>query len=256
MKESLADPPTSAELAKALKQSSPGKAPGVDGIPADIYKNGGDVLLGQLTSLFRPTWEAGQVQQDFMDASIVHIYKRKGDKTSCDNHHGISLLYIVGKIVARAIPNRLITHIADSIVSESQYEFRAGRDTSNMVLAVRQLREKCCEQNQELHLVFVDLTKAFNTEDRSGLWKILQKSGCPDKFRTDGKLFNLQRLQAKTKVFEATQREFLFAEDCALVPHSHKAMQYITDRFEAACRPFGLTISLGKTEAMFQPSPS
>ena len=38
VKESLADPPTSAELAKALKQTSPGKAPGADGIPANIYK--------------------------------------------------------------------------------------------------------------------------------------------------------------------------------------------------------------------------
>ena len=29
--------------------------------------------------------------------------------------------------------------------------------------------------------MFVDLTKAFDTVNRNGLWKILQKSGCPDK---------------------------------------------------------------------------
>ena len=73
-------------------------------------------------------------------------------------------------------------------------------------------------------------------------------------FRTDGKLFNLRRLQAKTKVFEATLREFLFADDCTLGAHSQKDMQYITEHFAAACRRFELTISLGKTEAMFQPS--
>ncbi|XP_069989480.1 uncharacterized protein [Penaeus vannamei] len=50
-----------------------------------------------------------------------------------------------------------------------------------MIFAVRQLQEKCREQNQELHLVFVDLTKAFDTVNRNGLWKILQKFGCPDK---------------------------------------------------------------------------
>ena len=75
-------------------------------------------------------------------------------------------------------------------------------------------------------------------------------------FRTDGKLFNLRRLQAKTKVFEATLREFLFADDCALAAHSQEDIQYLTDRFAASCRRFGLTISLGKTVAMFQPSPS
>ena len=127
------------------------------------------MLLEQLTSLFRSIWEAGQVPQDFKDSSIVHIYKRKGGKTSCDNHRGISLLCIAGKILARVILNRLITHIADSIVPESQGGFRARKVTSDMVFAVRQLQEKCCEQNQEFHLVFVDLTKAFDTMNWSGL---------------------------------------------------------------------------------------
>lgn len=48
-------------------------------------------------------------------------------------------------------------------------------------------------------------------------------------FRTDGELFNLRRLQAKTKVFEAILREFLFAGDCALAPHSHPDIRCTTD---------------------------
>ena len=50
-----------------------------------------------------------------------------------------------------------------------------------MVFAVHQLQERCREQNKELHLAFVDLTKAFDTMNWNGLWKILQKSGCPSK---------------------------------------------------------------------------
>ena len=33
-------------------------------------------------------------------------------------------------------------------------------------------------------------------------------------FRTDGKLFNLRRLQARSRVFEELLREFLFADNC------------------------------------------
>ena len=33
-----------------------------------------------------------------------------------------------------------------------------------------------------LYATFVDLTKAFDTVSREGLWKILEKSGCPPKF--------------------------------------------------------------------------
>ena len=35
-------------------------------------------------------------------------------------------------------------------------------------------------------------------------------------YRTDGRLFNLRTLQAKTKVRVDKLREFLFADDCAL----------------------------------------
>jgi hypothetical protein len=33
-----------------------------------------------------------------------------------------------------------------------------------------------------LYMTFVDLTKAFDTVSRTGLWKILARLGCPPKF--------------------------------------------------------------------------
>ena len=92
--------------------------------------SGGDVHWDQMTSLFRTTWEAGEVPQDFKDSTIVHIYKRKGDITSCDNHHGILLLYIAGNILARVVLNRLIKQIIVYFVPESQCGFHAGSGTS------------------------------------------------------------------------------------------------------------------------------
>ena len=40
---------------------------------------------------------------------------------------------------------------------------------------------KCWEQNQDLYKVFVNLTKAFDSVGRRGLWKILGKVGNPSK---------------------------------------------------------------------------
>ena len=51
-----------------------------------------------------------------------------------------------------------------------------------MIFAARQLQEKCQEQRCDLYTTFVDLTKAFDTVRRDGLWKILAKYGCPEKF--------------------------------------------------------------------------
>nr|VZI00676.1 unnamed protein product [Spirometra erinaceieuropaei] len=44
------------------------------------------------------------------------------------------------------------------------------------------LPEKCQEMRTHLYSTFVDLTKAFDTVNREGLWKIMQKFGCPERF--------------------------------------------------------------------------
>lgn len=51
-----------------------------------------------------------------------------------------------------------------------------------MIFAARQLQEKCMEKRADLYTTFVDLTKAFDTVSREGLWRIMAKFGCPDLF--------------------------------------------------------------------------
>ena len=53
-----------------------------------------------------------------------------------------------------------------------------------MIFCLRQLQEKCIEQDRPLYIVFVDFTKAFDTVGRTGLWQLLRKYGCPEKFTT------------------------------------------------------------------------
>ena len=48
--------------------------------------------------------------------------------------------------------------------------------------------------------------------------------------RADGKLFNLARLRAKTKVRHVAIREMFFADDDALVTHTVEYMQQLIDR--------------------------
>ncbi|BHF59170.1 hypothetical protein SprV_0100212600 [Sparganum proliferum] len=51
-----------------------------------------------------------------------------------------------------------------------------------MIFAARQLQEKCQEMRTHLYSTFADLTKAFDTVNREGLWKIMKKLGCPERF--------------------------------------------------------------------------
>ena len=165
-----------------MKRLSSGKAPGADSIPAEIYTSGGPTLINKLLELFQSMWNPEKIPQELKDASIIHLYKRKGNRQVCDNHRGISLLSIAGKILARILLNRLINHLEEGLLPESQCGFRQGRSTVDMIFAARQLHEKCQEQNVGLYTTFVDLTKAFDTVCREGLWTIMAKFGCPPKF--------------------------------------------------------------------------
>ncbi|VDL94937.1 unnamed protein product [Schistocephalus solidus] len=51
-----------------------------------------------------------------------------------------------------------------------------------MTFAARQLQEKCQEMRTHLYTTFVDLTNAFDTVSREGLWKVIHKFGCPEWF--------------------------------------------------------------------------
>ena len=68
-------------------------------------------MAEKLTELFQCMWRKEAIPQNFKDASIIHLYKRKGNPQVCDNHRGISLLSIAGKILAKILLNRLNAHL-------------------------------------------------------------------------------------------------------------------------------------------------
>ena len=121
----------------------------------------------------------------------VHLFKRKGNPHLCDNHRGISLWSTAGEVLARVLLNRLNEHLEQSrFLQESSCGFRKDRGTTVMIFTARQLQKKCQEHNMDLYMTFVDLTKAFDTVSREGLWKIMAKLDCPTKFIATVRQFN------------------------------------------------------------------
>nr|VZI38691.1 unnamed protein product [Spirometra erinaceieuropaei] len=214
-------PPSLQETIRTMQQLSSGKAPGSDTIPAEVYKHGGPKIMDHLTALFQEMWRQGEVPQDFKDAIIVHLYKRKGNRQVCDDHRGISLLNIAGKIFARIILNRLNNHLEQGLLPESQSGFRRHRGTTDMIFVARQLQEKCQEMRTHLYSSVVDLTKAFETVNREGLWKIMQKFGCPDRFTQmvrqlhDGMMARVTDNGAVSEAFAVTNG---VKQGCVLAP--------------------------------------
>ena len=80
--------------------------------------------------------------------SCVSIPK-EGDLSNCHDRRGISLLDVVGKVVARILQERL-QKLAEDELPESQSVFQAGRSCTDMIFTVRQLVEKSGASVQSL----------------------------------------------------------------------------------------------------------
>ena len=70
--------------------------------------------------------------------------------------------------------------------------------------------------------------------------------------RSDGRLFNLSCLRAKTRIRKVVLRDMLFADIAAVAAHSEADLQALISRFSTARKDFSLTISLKKTNVMGQ----
>ena len=72
--------------------------------------------------------------------------------------------------------------------------------------------------------------------------------------RSNGRLFNLPRLKAKTKVREVLIKDMLFINSAAVATYTQVKLKRLMDYFSVACKDFGLTISQKKTTVIAQGS--
>ena len=182
--DSLNDLPTLEEVQTSISKLNLGKAAGKDGLFSEIFRFGGDHIAVVMHAVISDVWEKGEVPKDWRDAIMIPLYKGKGAGKGevCGNYRGITLLSSAGKILAGILLSRLNAEIVKTILPESQCGFRQNRGTTDMIFTAHQIQENCSEHRQDLYLVFVDLTKAFDSVNRETLWKILGKLGCPDHF--------------------------------------------------------------------------
>ena len=168
---------TREEVAKAVRRLRNGKAAGEDRIVAELLKNGGEAVIDWLMELMQEVWRTRQVPQEWRNATLIPLFKKK-DRKHCDNYRGISLLSVPGKVLALILLERLQA-IIDPQLMEAQCGFRKGRGTVDQIWVMRQVVEKATEYRTPVFLCFVDLTKAYDSVNRQAMVAILREYGVP-----------------------------------------------------------------------------
>nr|XP_049697159.1 uncharacterized protein LOC126054693 [Helicoverpa armigera] len=164
------------EVERALGSMKNGKALGPDDIPAEVWK----VLKRNgcmwLTLFFNKLLHEEVIPQEWCSSSLVPIFKNKGDVQDCGNYRGIKLMSHTMKVWEKVIEKRVRE---ESEITQNQFGFMPGRGTMDAIFALRQLCEKYRRVHRNLHMVFIDLEKAYDRVPREVLWWAMKEKGVP-----------------------------------------------------------------------------
>ena len=111
--------------------------------------------------------------------SSWYFTKKKG-RTECGNYRGISLVAHAGKTLLKIIARRLSEYFERvGILPEKQSGFQPNRSTTDMMFVIRRLQKLALKKRIPLYICFPDLTKAYDSVDRTLLWTVLARFGVP-----------------------------------------------------------------------------
>ncbi|KAG5608727.1 hypothetical protein H5410_020008 [Solanum commersonii] len=112
---------------RAISRMSRGRATGPDEIPVEFWKSMDKAGIEWLTGLFNVIFKTAKMPDEWRWSTMVPLYKNKGDIQNCNNYRGIKLLSHTMKIWERVVEMR-----------------------------------KNIEEGRDLHMVFIDLEKAYD----------------------------------------------------------------------------------------------
>lgn len=160
------------EVAKAINKLKPGKTPGIDNIPAELLKHGGEHIIEALTTLCNKILHQNAWPKEWTQSLVLPLPK-KGNMKKCTNYRTISLISHPSKVMLNIILDRLKS-LAEEVLSEEQAGFRPGRSTVQQIFNSRILTEKYMQHQQDLYHNFIDFRKAFDRVWHTGLWNTMR----------------------------------------------------------------------------------
>ncbi|PNH03795.1 LINE-1 reverse transcriptase [Tetrabaena socialis] len=171
----------SAEVAKALKATPRGKAPGWDGVPAELYKAFSRQLSTLLAALYTAIGTTGGMPPCFTDG-IITVQFKKGDPTLPGNYRPITLLNTDYRILAKTLATRLGPALHAAIAAE-QTAFLPGRLIGTNIFALRHIPHLLKRQGRSAIIAFLDFAKAYDTVHRDFLLAAMEELGATEQLR-------------------------------------------------------------------------
>ncbi len=175
--EHVRDPCIFQEKMRHLKN---GKAPGPDGIPNEMLKHLPEEEHQVTHKLLTLMWMTGTTPKAWKESQTVLLHK-KGSEHDLGNWRPIALANTLYKLWTGVIAEGLYKYAEHfNILSSAQEGFRKQRNTIRQLQNVMNIMSDAKISQQDLYLLHVDFSSAFNTIDHDKLLCIMHDLGFPE----------------------------------------------------------------------------
>ena len=230
------------EVRAALKKAPSGKAPGLDGLPVEVWRKCGGVLVPLLARVFSAIGQLGVVPIGFHDGAITVHYK-SGPRVDAANYRPITLLNTDYRLLAKVLASRL-TVVQGQLISREQTAFLPGRHIGENIMLL-QLLPHALPTTSEAVAVFLDFQKAYDTVSRRFLFAVLRAAGLGEGMLSWIELL-LTDTQSCAVVNGFQSRRVLFAagvrQGCPLAPQLYL---FVGQAMLALLRAHGFGVTVG-----------
>ena len=162
------------EVKVAVKHSAPGKAPGMDGLPVELYRRYMALFVPLLARVYTAVGQLGVLPFGFTTGVIVCFHK-SGPRASLANYRPITLLNTDYRVLAKILARRL-RPVQGALISPEQTAFLPGRNIGENVMLL-QCMPHALPPSSTAVCVFLDFRKAYDTISRPFLYQLLAQAG-------------------------------------------------------------------------------
>lgn len=171
---------TKSEVQKAIKSMKVDKSPGPDNINNSFLKTFQEKLTIPLVKILNKLMYTEKIPKQWSVAELRILHK-KGEKSEIENYRPLSLTSNIGKVAMKVLKERISKQL-DENQSPEQAGFRSGFSTTEHILTMNQIIEKAREYKIEIHCIFVDFRKAFDSIKHDKIWEALKNQGVEPKY--------------------------------------------------------------------------
>ena len=164
-------------VSKELKKLKCNKSTGLPNIPARLLKDAADAIAKPLAVLMNRSINEGSIPSNWKHAIVTPIHKC-GSKSNPTNYRLISVPPVFAKIQEKAVHGTVYNFLHKyKFLSINQSGFRPLHSTSTSLIDITNTILQNIDKGKFTGLVFLDLTKAFDTLDHELLLTKLSDFG-------------------------------------------------------------------------------